>query len=138
MQEKTITCILRGRIKGTTSAVLYHTASEGGTFVPCNTFYAPTHAISYLWHGRECCTQNIAHGSQDRVSRAIQNEATLRKHRVPQFITDVLRPVQACLGKMYNILVSKRTRIEMYPNAEHVCPDCTGAGMCLQCNNPCP
>ena len=135
MQEKTITCILRGRIKGTTSAVFCHTASEGGTFVPCNTFYAPMHVISYLWHGRECCTQNIALGTgsreQYRTSRSYANTD-------PQFITDVLRPVQAIFEKMYNILVSNRTRIEMYPNAEHVCPNCTGAGMCLQCNNPCP
>ena len=43
-----------------------HTAPEGGTFVPCDTFYAPTHTISYLWHGRECCTQNIALGTGSR------------------------------------------------------------------------
>ena len=36
---------------------------EGGTFVRCDTVYAPTHTISYLWHGRECCTQNIALGT---------------------------------------------------------------------------
>ena len=37
-----------------------HTAPEGGNFVSCDTFYALMHTISYLWHGRECCTQNIA------------------------------------------------------------------------------
>ena len=66
---------LRGRIKGTASAVfvIQHHA-EGGTFVPCDTFYAPTHAISYLWHGRECCTQNIAlgTGSQEKYSTQLR------------------------------------------------------------------
>ena len=48
-----------------------HTAPEGSTFVPCDTaFYAPTHTTSYLWHGRECCTQNTAlgTGSQEQYS----------------------------------------------------------------------
>ena len=49
---------LRGRIKGAADAVF---VPEGGTFalgdtlVLSDTFYAPTHTVSYLWHGRECC-----------------------------------------------------------------------------------
>ena len=50
-----------------------HTAPEASTFVPCNTFYAPTHTISYLWHGRECCTQNIALGTGSRAIVCIQH-----------------------------------------------------------------
>ena len=62
-------CVLRGRIKGTASAVFviqHQNCPEGGTFVPCDTFYAPTHTISYLWHGRECCMQNIPLGTGSR------------------------------------------------------------------------
>ena len=40
---------------------IYRTAPEGGTFVPCDTFYAPMHTINYLWHGKECCTDRIQH-----------------------------------------------------------------------------
>ena len=60
-------CILRGRIKGTASAVsvIQHQKAVY-TFVPCDTFCVPTHTISYLWHGRECCTQNIAVGKGSR------------------------------------------------------------------------
>ena len=50
-----------------------HTAPEGGTFVPCDTLYAPTHTISYLWHGRECCTQYIAFGTGSRANFCIQH-----------------------------------------------------------------
>ena len=82
-------CILRGRIKGTTmQCCICHTVPEGGTFVsqmwhdlvqdkanivPCDTFYAPTHTINYLWHRRECCTQNTAFRTGSRAVFCIQH-----------------------------------------------------------------
>ena len=49
-----------------------HTAPEGGNFVACDTFYTLTHTISYLWHGREYCTQNIALWTGSREQKSTQ------------------------------------------------------------------
>ena len=69
-------CILHGCIKGTARAVfVIRTAPEGGTFVPCDTFYAPMHTISYLWNGRECCTQNTALGTGSRAVFYVQHQS---------------------------------------------------------------
>ena len=67
----------RGRVERTIQhrqCCICHTAPEGGSFAPCDTFYAPTHTISYLWHGRECCTQNTAlrTGSREQYSTRLR------------------------------------------------------------------
>ena len=61
-----------------------HTYSTGRQYL-C-TFYAPTHTISYLWHGRECCTQNIALRTASRAIFCVQHSLQLlRKHYPAMF-----------------------------------------------------
>ena len=64
-----------------------HTYSTGRQYLcSCDTFYAPTHTISYLWHGRECCTQNIALRTASRAIFCVQHSLQLlRKHYPPMF-----------------------------------------------------
>ena len=59
--------ILCGRIKGTASAVfvIQHRKAVP-LFLAIPFMHLYTHTISFLWHGRECCTQNIALGTGSR------------------------------------------------------------------------